>query len=323
MAEYKETLRRLGAERRELRGIGARHGPRHGRGLRLDQKTHALVRLGAALAIDAAPSSYQSNIELALAAGANVDEIVGTLIAVAPTVGTRTRGLGRARAGAGARLRRRGGVRGDGRGRAMSSPAGARARHRVGRRRLRRLVEQRRTIRSRCRRGLDGGRAFRLHGSKWCACRTRGEVAACRRWRRNRRRAALPSDRDPLGHPACEFQPIRSRTSLRRRASLSSMVAPFRWAPRTRTGSSRTERDLCAEVELTPFAIEAHAVTNRRFADFVDATGYTTDAERYGWSFVFAGLLPDSFPRRAASPTHRGGGRSSVRPGAVPRDHNL
>ena len=50
------------------------------------------------------------------------------------------------------------------------------------------------------------------------------------------------------------------------------------------------------EVQLSPFAIEAHAVTNRRFADFVDATGYTTDAERYGWSFVFAGLLPDSFP---------------------------
>ena len=50
------------------------------------------------------------------------------------------------------------------------------------------------------------------------------------------------------------------------------------------------------EVELSPFAIEAHAVTNRRFADFVDATGYTTEAERYGWSFVFAGLLPDSFP---------------------------
>ena len=50
------------------------------------------------------------------------------------------------------------------------------------------------------------------------------------------------------------------------------------------------------EVELSPFAIEAHAVTNRRFAEFVDATGHMTDAERYGWSFVFAGLLPDSFP---------------------------
>ena len=53
----------------------------------LDQKTHSLVRLGASLAIDAAPSSYQSNVEVALAHGASIDEIVGTLIAVAPTVG--------------------------------------------------------------------------------------------------------------------------------------------------------------------------------------------------------------------------------------------
>jgi alkylhydroperoxidase/carboxymuconolactone decarboxylase family protein YurZ len=53
----------------------------------LDPKTHALVRLAAALAIDAAPSSYQSNVEVALASGASIDEIVGTLIAVAPTVG--------------------------------------------------------------------------------------------------------------------------------------------------------------------------------------------------------------------------------------------
>jgi formylglycine-generating enzyme required for sulfatase activity len=29
------------------------------------------------------------------------------------------------------------------------------------------------------------------------------------------------------------------------------------------------------------------AVTNARFAEFVEATGYVTDAERYGWSFVF------------------------------------
>src|SRR5206468_4012880 len=53
---------------------------------RLAAKTHALVRLGASLAIDATASSYQSNVEVAMATGATVDEIVGTLIAVAPTV---------------------------------------------------------------------------------------------------------------------------------------------------------------------------------------------------------------------------------------------
>jgi formylglycine-generating enzyme required for sulfatase activity len=49
-------------------------------------------------------------------------------------------------------------------------------------------------------------------------------------------------------------------------------------------------------VGLTPFAIEAYAVTNERFAAFVQATDHRTDAERYGWSFVFAGLLPGVFP---------------------------
>jgi formylglycine-generating enzyme required for sulfatase activity len=49
-------------------------------------------------------------------------------------------------------------------------------------------------------------------------------------------------------------------------------------------------------VSVAPFRIDRHAVSNRRFGDFVKATGYVTDAERYGWSFVFAGQLPDDFP---------------------------
>ena len=48
-------------------------------------------------------------------------------------------------------------------------------------------------------------------------------------------------------------------------------------------------------VELTPYRIAATCVTNHDFTSFVDATGYVTDAERFGWSFVFAGLLPDDF----------------------------
>lgn len=49
-------------------------------------------------------------------------------------------------------------------------------------------------------------------------------------------------------------------------------------------------------VEVVPFAIDPHCVTNACFADFVDTTGHVTDAERYGASFVFGGLLPDDFP---------------------------
>jgi formylglycine-generating enzyme required for sulfatase activity len=37
-------------------------------------------------------------------------------------------------------------------------------------------------------------------------------------------------------------------------------------------------------------------VTNAEFAAFVAATGHVTDAERFGWSFVFYLLLPREFP---------------------------
>ncbi|MET7684622.1 formylglycine-generating enzyme family protein [Streptomyces sp. NPDC005423] len=49
-------------------------------------------------------------------------------------------------------------------------------------------------------------------------------------------------------------------------------------------------------VRLGSFWIDRCTVTNAEFEDFADATGHRTDAERYGWSFVFAGLLPDDFP---------------------------
>jgi formylglycine-generating enzyme required for sulfatase activity len=50
------------------------------------------------------------------------------------------------------------------------------------------------------------------------------------------------------------------------------------------------------EVTLDAFRIDRFAVTNDAFARFADATGWSTDAERFGWSFVFAGLLADDFP---------------------------
>jgi len=53
----------------------------------LDEKAHSLVRLGALIAVDAAPPSYMEAIETARRSGASSDEIVGTLVAVLPAVG--------------------------------------------------------------------------------------------------------------------------------------------------------------------------------------------------------------------------------------------
>jgi len=48
------------------------------------------------------------------------------------------------------------------------------------------------------------------------------------------------------------------------------------------------------KVKLKRFALDNTAVSNERFAAFVDATGFQTDAERLGWSYVFYYHLPTS-----------------------------
>jgi len=53
----------------------------------LDSKSHALVRLGALIAVDAASPSYLDALESARAGGASDDELVGCLIAVLPELG--------------------------------------------------------------------------------------------------------------------------------------------------------------------------------------------------------------------------------------------
>jgi formylglycine-generating enzyme required for sulfatase activity len=45
-------------------------------------------------------------------------------------------------------------------------------------------------------------------------------------------------------------------------------------------------------VSLSAFAIDAYPVTNADFADFVRATGYVTESEHYGTSFVFHAQVP-------------------------------
>ncbi len=48
-------------------------------------------------------------------------------------------------------------------------------------------------------------------------------------------------------------------------------------------------------VQVQDFAMGATVVTNAEFADFVAATGYVTEAERFGWSFVFWAQVPECY----------------------------
>jgi alkylhydroperoxidase/carboxymuconolactone decarboxylase family protein YurZ len=54
---------------------------------KLDEKTTALVRLGALVAMDAPEAAYGRVVRAALGAGITLDELVEVLTAVAPSVG--------------------------------------------------------------------------------------------------------------------------------------------------------------------------------------------------------------------------------------------
>jgi alkylhydroperoxidase/carboxymuconolactone decarboxylase family protein YurZ len=54
----------------------------------LDDQTYMLVRMAALVASDAAPVSYLVNLGAADEAGVSLDKVVGTMVAVAPVVGT-------------------------------------------------------------------------------------------------------------------------------------------------------------------------------------------------------------------------------------------
>ncbi len=82
MNDYKEHLRRLAVHDEALLEAIAVDGTAF-----IDGRTAALLRVAATIAVDAAPSSFQHAVALALAAGATSDEIVASLEAVTPVTG--------------------------------------------------------------------------------------------------------------------------------------------------------------------------------------------------------------------------------------------
>lgn len=78
-------------------------------------------------------------------------------------------------------------------------------------------------------------------------------------------------------------------------AAPSANVVWFRGG-RSQLGTSRIMLPADGEgprrdVVVAPFGLEPTSVSNAEFAAFVEATNYVTEAERFGWSFVFYALL--------------------------------
>ncbi|WP_263705702.1 formylglycine-generating enzyme family protein [Shouchella tritolerans] len=46
------------------------------------------------------------------------------------------------------------------------------------------------------------------------------------------------------------------------------------------------------KIKVDPFLIDQYTVTNAEYREFVQATGYVTESEKFGWSYVFHNFLP-------------------------------
>jgi 4-carboxymuconolactone decarboxylase len=86
MEHHRRHLRRLALHDEALLGASAAEARPFPDSV-IDERTAALVRIAATIAVDAAPSSFQRAVSHALAAGVSADEIVAALEAVTPVTG--------------------------------------------------------------------------------------------------------------------------------------------------------------------------------------------------------------------------------------------
>lgn len=105
--------------------------------------------------------------------------------------------------------------------------------------------------------------------------------------------------------PPADFAvPVRSSADL-----LRGMVAvpggPFLMGGEDEDAFPADGEGPVREVTVGAFHIDAACVSNARFAVFVKATGYRTEAELIGWSYVFGSFVPQA-------------ARHAVLPGTVP-----
>jgi alkylhydroperoxidase/carboxymuconolactone decarboxylase family protein YurZ len=88
VASAEETFRRLTIGEPGLLAAIADPADPSGDLVRLDDRTEALLRIAALIALDAPPSSYRTAVDGALRAGTGLEDLLAVLLAVAGPVGS-------------------------------------------------------------------------------------------------------------------------------------------------------------------------------------------------------------------------------------------
>jgi formylglycine-generating enzyme len=88
------------------------------------------------------------------------------------------------------------------------------------------------------------------------------------------------------------------------RGSTHGMVrldgGPFLMGTESNEGFPADGEGPVRKVTVDAFYIDSHPVSNEQFREFVRATGYQTESERFGWSFVFHKHVPQELVSQRA-----------------------
>ncbi len=109
--------------------------------------------------------------------------------------------------------------------------------------------------------------------------------------------------------PAGESTQTPDAATLRQRAGLELLEIPsgeFRCGSDSPLASDEDGERPSRQAYVEAFRIASTSVTNAQFRRFIEATGYRTEAEEFGWSFVFhlfAEGLDDSLIKGTAAGT--------------------
>ncbi|KAM3935442.1 inactive C-alpha-formylglycine-generating enzyme 2 isoform 1-T1 [Leptodactylus fuscus] len=68
----------------------------------------------------------------------------------------------------------------------------------------------------------------------------------------------------------------------------------------TNAADSKDGEGPTKQVTVKPFAIDKYPVTNKDFREFVRATKYKSEAEMFGWSFVFEDFVSDELKKKVS-----------------------
>lgn len=105
--------------------------------------------------------------------------------------------------------------------------------------------------------------------------------------------SAVREESSPRGNNSLERNEVTQDANQREHRPMISLAgSTFRMGTDYNRGFPADGEGPVRPVSLSPFEIDTYPVTNADFAIFIAATKYRTEAELFGWSFVFWAHIP-------------------------------